>query len=1040
MQGRATKPKWLLGHVGTAANRSRFGSARARRYRPGSLFDCLEVRRLLSALDLTDGALTYNASNAASDVTVSILPSASAPVASVNDADQTITLTAKAIQAGWSGSGTNSVTGPASSISSMSIGGTNAGQSLTLDFANGDPLPASGLNYDPEVPVGHAINSLTLVGNAFKSESYAAAGKGAGSITYTDSSKSNIRIAFINLSPVTDTVPSPSFTFQAPADATTVNIVNGPANTTQINDGGTGDFELINFANKTTATANVNNSGATTTVETTTASAGLLHLTVNSEAGSDTINVQATPSGVTTSTNTGSAPGSSISIGLNHLLTSINGPVAVESTGGASTLTVDDSGETVPTSYTLTAGVITATSFPTTISFSGSGLQTIDVDSSGASTVNLTGPAQQSVTTYDFAGGPALGANTLNVNSNVASLTYTTVGTLGFGAGQPLVDYSNFTTVNVTKLAIAPLGTAATISGTEGRALNNVVVCSFTEADLANWTAFFTATINWGDSTTTAGTITPNGTGGFQVTGSHTYAASGTYTVDVTLTDQNTSGTATVGGATINVTSNGPVSSTPSPIVSSADVGAAPLAAMGATVTGTAGEILSSTVFDDVLVATFMDAGTAGSPAAYTASINWGNGTTTAATRITAQGTASGEVFSVFGSTVYPTKGVYPITVAITKTASGATAIASGQAVIAANVVAFPLTVTGKLNPSSDSGASNTDDITNVVQPNFIGTTNLPDATISLYATASGLAAPALLIGTGVSDASGAWGITSTEPLPNGAYAITAIAVDATGHTVSTTTIVANLVIDTVGPKVTSVQANRVKGQIVIGIQDFGGLNNAGVGLNLATLIDANNYEFVTVHHPRVGKFPIDAVTVTPATTTGTQTVTLTIGRGKFIRAGWYDFTIRSVTASDLSGVQDIAGNALDGEFYGYFPSGNNQAGGDFVVQLTTIHHTTFARSTIVGRATPVSPPGTRQGNVDIPRTISPGKPATVSLATRRRPAQADLTKPITRSRRDLIRISQRSGRSMVATSTATLTTSRITADGSLSPISSRTH
>ena len=130
--------------------------------------------------------------------------------------------------------------------------------------------------------------------------------------------------------------------------------------------------------------------------------------------------------------------------------------------------------------------------------------------------------------------------------------------------------------------------------------------------------------------------------------------------------------------------------------------------------------------------------------------------------------------------------------------------------------------------------------------------------------------------------------------------------------------------------------------------------------------------------------------------------------------------------------MQDIAGNALDGEFYGYFPSGNNQPGGDFVAQLTAIHHTIFAPSTIVGRATPVSPPGTRQGNVYIPQTINPGKLATASLSARTTPAQSQTAKPATRPHRGLIRTSQPNGSSMVATPTVASTASPITVFGSL--------
>ena len=78
-----------------------------------------------------------------------------------------------------------------------------------------------------------------------------------------------------------------------------------------------------------------------------------------------------------------------------------------------------------------------------------------------------------------------------------------------------------------------------------------------------------------------------------------------------------------------------------------------------------------------------------------------------------------------------------------------------------------------------------------------------------------------VLIGQGVSNADGAWSITSNQALADGAYTITAIAVDSSGHTISsTTTIVPNLVIDTVGPKVTSVSFNRFQGQIVVTFQD----------------------------------------------------------------------------------------------------------------------------------------------------------------------------------------------------------------------------
>ena len=50
-----------------------------------------------------------------------------------------------------------------------------------------------------------------------------------------------------------------------------------------------------------------------------------------------------------------------------------------------------------------------------------------------------------------------------------------------------------------------------TIATTEGQFLNNVVVATFNETDLGNTTTDFTASINWGDSTTSIGTIQSNG-------------------------------------------------------------------------------------------------------------------------------------------------------------------------------------------------------------------------------------------------------------------------------------------------------------------------------------------------------------------------------------------------------------------------------------------------------------------------------------------------------------------------------------------------
>jgi len=163
-----------------------------------------------------------------------------------------------------------------------------------------------------------------------------------------------------------------------------------------------------------------------------------------------------------------------------------------------------------------------------------------------------------------------------------------------------------------------------------------------------------------------------------------------------------------------------------------------------------------------------------------------------------------------------------------------------------------------------------------------------------------------------------------------------------------------------VGPKVTGVSVDRKKGRIVVTFQDFGGLNDTGVGLDMASVVDAGNYQLVAAHHLRVRADRVAVVAVTPRTTAGTQTVILSVTRRTYTQVGPYSLRIDSASPADPNGIQDNAGNALDGEFSGTFPSGNGVPGGDFVVRLSAIasmrpgaarkatkpaHHTDPARS-----------------------------------------------------------------------------------------------
>jgi len=208
---------------------------------------------------------------------------------------------------------------------------------------------------------------------------------------------------------------------------------------------------------------------------------------------------------------------------------------------------------------------------------------------------------------------------------------------------------------SVTVIAV----TSASITAQEGVSFNGPVA-TFTDSDSSQSSVSnFTATIAWGDGTTSAGTITSGAT--FGVTGTHTYADEGNFTVTITVTDSanqtgSATGTAAVGEAdalsgtplTINATQFAPFS--------------------GA-------------------VANFSDTNTGNSAGDFVATINWGDGNITAGTV-----SGSGGAFVVSGSHTYVSAGTFPVTVTLTDDAPGtATATVTSTATVASVPVPAPV-------------------------------------------------------------------------------------------------------------------------------------------------------------------------------------------------------------------------------------------------------------------------------------------------------------------------------------------------------------
>ncbi len=492
----------------------------------------------------------------------------------------------------------------------------------------------------------------------------------------------------------------------------------------------------------------------------------------------------------------------------------------------------------------------------------------------------------------------------------------------------------------------APLTTqGATVNAVEGSPLIQGLIATFTYAGIAVPPGNFGGTVDWGDGTTStlsganfATVQSASNLTTYLVNAAHTYTSQGTFPITATLISAG--GSSAVAHASATVADSLTVNVRPFPST-------------------------QLQAFSNVVVATFADAGLPESVAKYAATINWGDGTPVVPGAIVSNANGT---FNVLGSHTYAAPGAFLVGVTVTNNLNG---ITTGYATT--QVAPEPIVVAGQLNPASDAGASRTDAITNVNRPNFFGNAT-PGATVLLYALPVGTNSP-ILAGRTIADASGAWNITSVL-LADGRYIVEAVGIDPAGVTSALALILPNalqgyLTIDTVAPKVANLQYEPQSGRVLATFQD-----NA-TGLDQGSVINGSNYAFTTVG-PLPGQssrgrnarlapsYVITGVTTSPQLSpTATQTVTLTIDNGRPIPGGFYRITIRS------GGIEDVAGNALDGTFYGYLPSGNNRPGGDFVANLSSVHNTILPPLPVGTSVSPLNPPGTRPVATRIP-TVRP--------------------------------------------------------------------
>jgi RHS repeat-associated protein len=218
-------------------------------------------------------------------------------------------------------------------------------------------------------------------------------------------------------------------------------------------------------------------------------------------------------------------------------------------------------------------------------------------------------------------------------------------------------DGSTGSATSTLTVSDAPLVASGVSISTAPNASFNGKVASFSDVNPGGTASTFTATITWGNSNTSNGTILANTHGGFDVTGSNVYANAGTYPVQVQIRDAGGSSTTTSSTAVVSTSGTGS--------------GGTPLSASGTTVSATEGVTVSA-----VTVATFT--GGSSSASAYQASIFWGDGQTAAGT-IAANGSGG---FTVTGSHRYAQVGQDAILVVLTDN-TGTSASASSTATVA---------------------------------------------------------------------------------------------------------------------------------------------------------------------------------------------------------------------------------------------------------------------------------------------------------------------------------------------------------------------
>ena len=328
----------------------------------------------------------------------------------------------------------------------------------------------------------------------------------------------------------------------------------------------------------------------------------------------------------------------------------------------------DDDG----TSVTVNGTASVSTMLPSGITFSSSeGVAFADTTIATFTDSNLSTPPTDYSATIDWGDGTAVTTGTISGSSGSFGVAgdhaYSEGGTFTVTVTVFEAEDLTFSVASTCNVADPPLSANfASFSATQGTPLNGQEVATSTDP-VAEDISAYSAVINWGDGSGTDQGVITTATGSLIVSGDHTYQASGSFSVGITITD--------LGGSSATVTGT-------------VTVAGAALIGSGTTFSSSEGVLASK-----VTVATFTDTS---EPASSTALIDWGDGTSPTSGAIT----GTGGNYTVTGSHTYGDDLAYTVIVSISDS-NGNSDTAYSQAMVAG----FELTATGASGQGTEAVA-----------------------------------------------------------------------------------------------------------------------------------------------------------------------------------------------------------------------------------------------------------------------------------------------------------------------------------------------